>query len=119
MIKSQELRSSTSCLNKAEPDEMIFVLRSHDPLFAPTIRLWAAMAVGVHEQDKLYEAYLVADFGEKQHAERNAPTPLTQNQAQTAEQAGIVRGRGLVPSYRARDPHDPSYDPGRPIGGPF
>lgn len=69
MIKCDELREPTSCLNRAEHDEPVFVLRANDPLFAATIRLWAAMAVRVHP-DKIDGAMMTAEAGEKWNAGR-------------------------------------------------
>jgi hypothetical protein len=60
VTKSEHLRDPQSCLNKAAPDEMVFVLREKDPLFAQTIRLWATMAQGVHESGKLEQAHKMA-----------------------------------------------------------
>lgn len=56
MLKKTELSDPTSCLNKAEANEPVFVLRAKDPLFAQTVRLWATMADGVHEPAKVREA---------------------------------------------------------------
>lgn len=77
MTKSELLRDNNSCLGRAHDDEPVFVLRAKDPLAAQTLRLWASMARGVHENDKveraLEEAKLMdewrADFG----ATRKAP----------------------------------------------
>lgn len=56
MIKHKELSDPASCLNKAEPDEPVFVIRAKDPLAAATIRHWVAMAYDVHEPEKRAEA---------------------------------------------------------------
>lgn len=64
MIKAHELAIPYSCLNKAAATEPIFVLRASDPLFAQTVRLWAAMAHGVHEDDKRDGACRIAEDGE-------------------------------------------------------
>lgn len=61
MIKSLELSDPGSCLNKAAPDEPVFVLRAKDLKAAQAVRLWAAMAVGCHEDDKISEALALAD----------------------------------------------------------
>lgn len=61
MVKADELRNPTSCLNRAEANEPVFVLRAKDPIAAQTVRLWAAMASGMHEQDKQHEAKALAD----------------------------------------------------------
>lgn len=41
MKKQDELHDPESCFNKAQPDEIIFVLRSKDPAAPNTIRRWA------------------------------------------------------------------------------
>lgn len=71
MIKKDELRGPHSCLNKAAPEEPIFVLRAKDPLAAQTVRLWAAMASGVHEIDKIGEAKALADDMEAWHGKQS------------------------------------------------
>lgn len=40
VIKRDELSNAGSCLNKAHPDEMIFVLRSKDRAAPAAIRAW-------------------------------------------------------------------------------
>lgn len=42
-IKTVELQNPNSCLNKAAPDEFIFVLRANDPAAPNTIEHWAAL----------------------------------------------------------------------------
>lgn len=42
MIKSKELTDPTSCLNKARPDELIFVLLARDVAASTTVRTWVA-----------------------------------------------------------------------------
>ena len=56
MEKRFELADASSCLNKAEADEPLFVLRANDPVAAQCVRLWKAMAFGIHEEEKLHEA---------------------------------------------------------------
>jgi hypothetical protein len=73
MLKRDELRSQSSCLNKAEPDEPVFVLRAKDPLAAQTVRLWAAMADDVHEPEKRVEAMALAEQMEQWRKERQPP----------------------------------------------
>jgi hypothetical protein len=41
MRKCEELTLDTSCLNKADFNEPIFVLRANDSLAATTVREWA------------------------------------------------------------------------------
>lgn len=73
MRKAEELRSERSCLNKAAPNEPIFVLRGKDPLAAITVRHWATMSEGVHEPEKLAEARALADLMDRW---RNPPPEL-------------------------------------------
>lgn len=68
--KTNALRDPASCLNRARPDEFVFILRSNDPLAPQAVRLWAAMAEGLHEPDKVAEARHLADCMEKQREER-------------------------------------------------
>lgn len=72
MDKKDELRSPTSCLSKAAPDEPIFVLRAKDRLAPQAVRLWAQMAYGAHEAEKVDEAMQLADRMEKWRAQ-NVP----------------------------------------------
>ncbi len=41
MIRNAELCSPTSCINMAEPEEPVFVLRAHDEMAPATVRAWA------------------------------------------------------------------------------
>lgn len=40
MIKHEELKDPNSCLNRALPAEMIFVLLARDVAAVPTVRFW-------------------------------------------------------------------------------
>lgn len=60
MLKFLELRSPTSCLNKASNEEPVFVLRAKDSMAPQTVRLWASMSHGIHEEDKVDEAFKCA-----------------------------------------------------------
>jgi hypothetical protein len=42
MIKRDELADPNSCLNRAQDDEPIFVLRAHDSLADGIVQAWAA-----------------------------------------------------------------------------
>jgi hypothetical protein len=75
VLKLNELLNGSSCLNRASPDEPIFVLRAKDICAAQTIRLWAAMAHGKHEPEKLIEAREIADEMEKWREIPNAAQP--------------------------------------------
>lgn len=61
MKKRDELRDPKSCLNKAQAEEPVFVLRGKDPVGAAAVRHWATMADGVHEPEKIKEALKLAD----------------------------------------------------------
>lgn len=41
MNKDREVVDPNSCLNKAEDDEPIFVLRANDPLMPKVVQFWA------------------------------------------------------------------------------
>ena len=58
MTRMDELTDPTSCINKAENDEPVFVLRAKDPLAAATVDHWANLATGtgVHEDWKIKDA---------------------------------------------------------------
>lgn len=77
MLKKHELANNSSCLNKADPDEPVFVLRAKDHLAAQTVRLWAAMAVGEHEPEKIDEARRLAETMDEWHGKQpKVPEPL-------------------------------------------
>jgi PRTRC genetic system protein C len=71
--KQDELMRPTSCLNKAEPHEPLFVLRAKDPLATQTVRHWATMAEGTHEPEKIAEALKLADSMEGWRSWFHAP----------------------------------------------
>lgn len=60
MIKDQELSNPRSCLNRARPDELVFVLLARDPAMSYAIRAWieARLALGKNrrEDDQIKEA---------------------------------------------------------------
>lgn len=53
MLKKDELATPTSCLNKAEPDEPIFVLKATDPQAPMVVRHWVTMSSGKQDKKKL------------------------------------------------------------------
>jgi hypothetical protein len=63
MKKSDEIEQPTSCLNKAQSDEPIFVLRAKDPAASRAVRHWADIceAQGTHETGKIAEARRLAN----------------------------------------------------------
>jgi hypothetical protein len=66
MIKHEELADRNSALNKAAPDEPIFVIRAKDKLSASMVRQWAEAAAmtGAHEPEKIQEARQLAEIME-------------------------------------------------------
>jgi hypothetical protein len=61
MLKRLELASPTSCLNRAQDDEPVFVLRAKDPIAAGVVRAWAQHALDHHEGAKIDEALALAE----------------------------------------------------------
>jgi hypothetical protein len=105
VIKADELRDPLSCLNKADAEEPIFVLRAKDPLFAQTVRLWVEMAIGMHEPDKRLEARALAEMGAKWREERQ-PKPAEENMSGITDYhrgvAGVAGGAGQIDHARKR-----------------
>ena len=73
MLKRLELSDPTSCLNKAAPDELIFVILERDDAMPGTIRFWAAERVrlGLNklEDAKIQSALRDAAALEARHAQ--------------------------------------------------
>ena len=78
MRKQAELEEADSCLNRAAPDEPVFVLRANDPLFPVLVRAWAVKycaakvklgAFGSREALKHLEALQLAKLGEAWRAQ--------------------------------------------------
>lgn len=73
-IKRDELTNPNSCLNKADPEEPIFVLRAQDLLAPIVIRLWADLArANKTDEEKVQEAKRLA-FSMEQWTNRRYPT---------------------------------------------
>ena len=98
MLKFHELRSPASCLNKAAPDEPVFVLRAKDPIAAQVVRLWAAMAHELHEPPKLNEAMALAEQMDKWREER-APKVSAQGASLGEARQAISGGFGGQTSF--------------------
>lgn len=94
MIKSIELCDPGSCLNKAAPDEPVFVLRGKDPRAAQAVRLWVAMSVGRHEDSRINEALALADqmdeWRDKLMSQQPAPS-LNRDAVEEAERSRRTR----------------------------
>lgn len=76
MLKSQELRTPHSCLNKSQPEEPVFVLVARDPTAAQTVRLWVAMNSGTQPPDKLQDALRAAEEMDKWHGQQAKMAPV-------------------------------------------
>ena len=70
MDKRDELSDSNSCLNRAAPDEPVFVLRANDELAPDLVREWAHRytelkaadgGLSARQVDKRDEAFRLAD----------------------------------------------------------
>lgn len=63
MRKIQEIENPESCLNRAEDDEPLFVIRAKDKVSASVVRSWAEWASlsGAHEPEKIQEARAIAE----------------------------------------------------------
>ena len=61
MMKSLELSDPTSCLNKALPEEVVFVILARDPSATAAIKAWAEDRVrkGLNKEDdpQIVEAF--------------------------------------------------------------
>lgn len=82
--KAEVLRDPMSHLNRAGPNEPVFVLRVRDPNAAQTIRLWAVMSSDAQPVEKIEGAFTVAAEFEKW---RNANVPDTPAVVSGAQQA--------------------------------
>lgn len=71
MLKSKELSEPSSCLNKARPDELIFVLLARDAAASSTVRHWVAerLRLGKNkaEDPQMIEALAWADRVQREH----------------------------------------------------
>jgi hypothetical protein len=72
MKKKDEITNPQSCLTKADPEEMLFVLLARDIAAPSTIRFWAKQRVqlGLNEDNdaKIVEALACATAMETQHS---------------------------------------------------
>ncbi len=63
MKRLDEINQPGSCLNKAQDDEPIFVIRAKDPVGASAVRQWAheAERSGMHGDNKIAAARALAE----------------------------------------------------------
>jgi len=70
VIKSKELTDPSSCMSRANDDEMTFVLLARDAAAPNTIRFWCAERIrlgkNILEDAQIVEALNCADTMEKQ-----------------------------------------------------
>jgi hypothetical protein len=78
MNKAQTLLDPSSCLNKATPDEPLFVLRAKDPTAPQAIRQWAAMNDGIQPAEKVAQALAIAEDMDDWRARHQVAAPLPQ-----------------------------------------
>lgn len=78
MRKLDEMDEPTSCLNKARPEEPLFVLRAKDPEAPDTVRTWAnnARTRGTHEPEKIAAAFVLAEEMETYRREHHPEKPV-------------------------------------------
>lgn len=74
MLKQDELTIDSSCLNRANANEMLFVILERDVAASETIRYWCMMRIkhnkNKEDDDQIKEALMVADYIEmKQRAD--------------------------------------------------
>tara|TARA_R110002049_G_scaffold239404_1_gene412566 strand:+ start:2178 stop:2426 length:249 start_codon:yes stop_codon:yes gene_type:complete len=81
MRKRDELTDPTSCLNKAKPDEPLFVLKATDPLAPMAIRHWITMADTAYDKAKLEDAESCAAAMERWH-NQNCPGELAADEGE-------------------------------------
>ena len=101
MLKRLELSAPGSCLNKAGPEEPIFVLRAKDRIAAMAVRHWATMAFGAHEKTKIDEAMKWADDADKWRQENVPQTPLPSPMARpdASQLAEVVSAPPKAPAW--------------------
>lgn len=96
MNKQQTLADPASCLNKADTLEPVFVLRAKDPLAPQTVRHWATMSRGRHEDAKLDEALKWADQAQNWRKKNIAEIAMPVAVAATASAQDGYAGSGLL-----------------------
>ncbi len=77
MKRIEEISDPSSCINKADNDEPVFVLRANDPLAASVVDVWVNMAegTGIHEDWKLKEARELAQEMRRWRTEKKKQQP--------------------------------------------
>ena len=84
MIRNDELTKVNSCLNKARPDEMLFVLRAHDRAAPATIRFWVdqrvRLGLNTANDSQIADAWNCAHEMECQREDEDRQSALKQKQ---------------------------------------
>lgn len=77
MIRKEEILNPESCLNRADPDEPLFVLRAHDITAPDVVRFWAQerLRIGKNEShdEQIREAFALAERMEQWKAQEGLP----------------------------------------------
>ena len=78
--KQENLDNPDSCLNKADADEPVFILRAKDPIAPVVVDFWAMLAehVEAHELSKQADAHIVSIQMQTWRRETfgNSPLPI-------------------------------------------
>ncbi len=105
MLKKDEMTNPNSCLNKAAPDEPVFVLRANDPLAAGVVQAWRLRAIkrGLHEPAKIEEAFkLIEEMNVWRKARKAKPT-------QSAKPAKSARDFELMDKITCSDKNSHAF----------
>lgn len=80
MIKEDELTSPNSCLNRAFPTEMVFVLLARDAAAPVAIRAWVSERLRLRknklEDQQIKDALFCAESMDRQREGINRPEPV-------------------------------------------
>lgn len=104
MRKQDEATNSTSCWNKAQPDEMTFVILGRDRAFAHAVREWADERVrlglnGPHDS-QIVEALECARLIEEAQDEVDRRRGQSMTKRVGGHSAGLVGGVKFKPPKR-------------------
>ncbi len=112
MIKSRELTEPNSCMNKAEDDEIVFVLLARDAAAAYAVRDWAhmriTMGLNTMEDPQIIEAFKCAEKMDaqrpiiKQRIRLKKSTPILPCPTCTDNPEYVQPGRTCVVCYGTR-----------------
>jgi hypothetical protein len=106
--KRKNLENSNSCLNKAAPDEPIFVLRAKDPVASMVVRIWASLSESMKTQprEKCGRAWQVAVAMEQWRADAEDKAAVMAQSFAEAARAEAARAEAAR-AEAARAPKPP------------